>query len=118
MNKIKKYVSVALTFGPVVALAATATDLITTVSSIVGYLVPLLIAVAVVVFLWGVVQYVTAGGEEEKRKKARGTMVFGIVGLFVMVAVWGLVSVLTSTFGITEEEAPLTPTLPSLPSSN
>jgi len=58
-----------------------------------------------------VVQYITAGGDEEKRKAGRNTMLYGIIGLFVMVAVWGLVNVLISTFGL-DTAVPVVPGLP------
>lgn len=111
MQKSKKYIPVFLALTPFFALAATVTSLIGTIMSILNVVVPLLIALAVVIFLWGVVQYITAGGDEEKRKGARNTMIWGIVGLFVMVAVWGLVNVLISTFGLTTT----VPAVPGLP---
>lgn len=60
----------------------------------------LLIGVAVVVFFWGIVKYVISGGDEEKRKQSRGVIVYGIIGLFVMVAIWGIIYFIGSTFGI------------------
>jgi len=111
MKKIKNYIPVFLAFTPFFALAATVTTLVEKIMSILNVVIPLLIALAVVIFLWGVVQYITAGGDEEKRKEARNTMIWGIVGLFVMVAVWGLVNVLVSTFGL-ETTVPQVPGLP------
>ncbi len=63
-------------------------------------LTALLIGVAVVVFFWGIVNYVMAGADEEKRASGRNLMVYGIIGLFVMVAVWGLVNFLGNTLNI------------------
>lgn len=111
MQKIKKYIPVALAFTPFLAMAADVNSLIKTIMDILNVVVPLLIAVAVVVFLWGVVQYITAAGDEEKRKSGRQTMIWGIVGLFVMVAVWGLVNILISTFGL-DTSVPVVPGLP------
>ena len=65
-----------------------------------AYLIPLLIAVAVIVFFWGIVRYISGTGQEEKRKEARNLMIWGIVALFVMVSVWGLVKLLQNTLGI------------------
>ncbi len=59
---------------------------------------PLLISVAVVWFIWEVFQY-TIAGEEEKKAKAKEGMIYGIIGIFIMVSVWGLVGILQSTFG-------------------
>ncbi len=62
--------------------------------------VPLLITVAIVIFIWGMVQFITNSDNEEKRQKGRQFMVWGIVALFMIVSVWGLVRILTNTFNI------------------
>ena len=63
--------------------------------------IPLIFAVATVAFVWGVVQFFIINADEEK-KRAQGKqfMIWGIVALAVMLAVWGLVGILGSTFGI------------------
>lgn len=61
---------------------------------------PLLISIAVIVFIVGVIKYVANGDDESKRTEGRNFMIYGIIGLFVMVSVWGLVGVLQGTFGI------------------
>lgn len=66
--------------------------------SLLNLLVPLLIGIAVILFLFGLVKYITAGGDETKVKEAKKFILFGIVGLFVMVSVWGLVQVLVNSF--------------------
>jgi len=65
---------------------------------ILNLLIPIIIGIGLLFFLIGIVNYVTAGEDEEKQKQARNMMLYGIVALFVMVAVWGLVSVLGQTF--------------------
>ncbi len=63
-------------------------------------LIPLVIALTVLVFLWGIFKLVLAGDSEDKRNEAKTIMFYGIVSLFVMVSVWGLVRILTvSIFG-------------------
>jgi hypothetical protein len=62
--------------------------------------VPLLISLAVVYFIYQVFRYAVAGNEEDKAK-AKTHMIWGIVGIFIMVSVWGLVAILQSTFGTT-----------------
>jgi|SRR3989338_4138492 len=69
------------------------------ISDIVNTLVPILIAVGVIVFIVGVLQYVLASKPDEKAK-GQQTMIYGIIGLFAIVAVWGLVAILASTFGV------------------
>ncbi|MEK7107790.1 MAG: hypothetical protein AAB814_01285 [Patescibacteria group bacterium] len=75
--------------------------LLEAVMAVAKNLIPILIGIGLVVFLWGVVRYITAGPDETKRTEARNLMVWGIIGLFVMVGVWGLVSLIGYIFGIT-----------------
>jgi uncharacterized membrane protein (GlpM family) len=86
--------------------------LLTVVSWINGYIIPLIIGIAVVWFLIALVKFVANQGDEEKRKEARSTMIWGIVAIFVMVSVWGLVNVLQNTFGL-DNSAPTE--LPEVP---
>ena len=84
------------------------------IGSILNAVVPVIIALGVVYFVWGVISYVIAGDEEAK-KKGRDRIIYGIIGLAVIVAVWGLVKILTNTFGVNNSG---TVTLPSFPTPN
>jgi len=94
--------------GPAVGLEdgvpAAGTDNISKVLSLVSYwlviVATIVIAIGLITFLWGVVQYITAGADEEKRAAARNMMLYGIIGLFVMVSVWGLVYFLADIVGV------------------
>jgi hypothetical protein len=59
---------------------------------------PIIISLAVVWFIWNVFRFIMSSDEEGK-KKAKVDMIWGIVGIFVMVSIWGLVAILQSTFG-------------------
>jgi len=58
----------------------------------------ILISLAVVFFLYGILKYITAGDDEEKRSKMKNVMIYGIIGLFVMISFWGIVNILINTF--------------------
>ena len=75
-------------------------------------IVPILLALGVAYFVWGVVQYVIAGGEEAK-KKGKDHVIYGIIGLTIIVALWGIVGLVVSTFDI-GEQAFTTPSLAPL----
>jgi NADH:ubiquinone oxidoreductase subunit 2 (subunit N) len=78
-------------------LGQTIIDIINTV------LVPLIFALAFIVFLWGVFQYFIAGAsDEEKREAGKSLMIYGLIGFFVMVSVWGLVNLLVGTFNLND----------------
>lgn len=70
-------------------------------------IMPLLIALAVMFFIWGVITYVINPDNEDKRNQGKSFMIYGIIALFVIISVWGLVAVLTNTLGI----SPLIPQL-------
>ncbi len=76
-----------------------------TVTDFINRLIPFVIGLAVLFFIWGLIKYITAGGDEGSRKEAINTIIWGIVVLFVMVSVWGLVNILVNTFGL-ENQAP------------
>lgn len=73
------------------------------------YVIPFLFALALIMFLVGVIKYVKNGDSEEAREAGRGMMLFGIIALFVMTAVWGLVSILYKSFFSTTFEMPSLP---------
>lgn len=60
--------------------------------------IPLLFVIATVIFLWGIIKFLTAAGNEEKLKEGKKLMMWGIIGLAVMLAAWGLVRAVVQTF--------------------
>jgi hypothetical protein len=83
----------------------------TIVGIINGVLVPLLFAVAFIVFLWGIAKaYIFSGGDAEKVSEGHRLILWGIVAFAVMISLWGLVNVVASTFGLAGVSAPPTPT--------
>ena len=76
-------------------------------------IIPVMLALGVVYFVYGVVQYVIAGGEEAK-KAGRDRIIYGIIGLTIIVGVWGLVALVVNTFGINAQ----TIAVPSLGSTS
>ncbi len=102
MQKIKNLIPAVLAFAPMIAMAAETSlrTIIRDLTEIILDLVMPLIVLALVIFIWGVIKYITAGDEEEKRSKARNTILYGVIGLFAIVAVWGLVKVIANTFSI------------------
>jgi hypothetical protein len=67
---------------------------------IIKSIIPLLFALAMAAFIWGIIQYFLNPDNEENRKKGKDYMIWGLISLFVMVSVWGLVAVISNTFGI------------------
>lgn len=68
-----------------------------TEGNLTGFLT-VLITVGMVTFLAGVVKFVGAGDNEEKRSQGRMVMIYGIVVMFVIFGMWGFVNILTQSF--------------------
>ncbi len=69
------------------------------VALILNTIIPILITLAVVYFIWGVIGYVL-GKSEEAKKEGRDRMIWGLVGLAVIVSIWGLVAILKNLVGV------------------
>lgn len=68
--------------------------------TILRQVVVLLVSFAVVFFIYGITRYITAGENEDRRTKMKNLMIYGIIGLFVIVSMWGIVYVLVNTFNL------------------
>jgi len=76
-----------------------------------GVLVPVLFAVAFIVFLYGIARaYIFSYGDTEKVKEGHRLILWGLVAFAVMISIWGLVNVVANTFGLNGSYAPPTPT--------
>lgn len=122
---MKKYLlAVAAGLLPLVTFAAQNTvtvntnginNAITSLTHTINLIVPLLLAVAIVFFVYGVIRYIIANGAEDAAK-ARGFIIWSVVGLAAVLAVWGLARLLINFFGLSPEQ--LTPDyIPTVPTS-
>ena len=109
MKKI--IVAVVLGLSPIIAMAqgvptpgspslTNINTLVTSIGGIVKLLIPMMFAIAILVFFYGVVKYILAAGEEDSKATGRRIMIGGIIALFVIASVWGLVAFLGSATGI------------------
>jgi hypothetical protein len=64
------------------------------------YVLQLLLALTVFVFLYGLMKFMFKGQESDTaRAEGRQVMMWGIIGLFVITSIWGLVAIATSLLG-------------------
>jgi hypothetical protein len=100
----------ALTVGvlafPLVSFAqlGNVQSIIQQIGNIINMLIPIVFTLALLIFFWGLVKYLW--GKEQDKEAAKKTMIWGVVALFVMAAVWGLVAFLGSALGIDQNAAP------------
>lgn len=76
------------------------------------YVVPIIFAIAFLVFLWGVFQYFIAGGaDESKRSEGKNFVMWGLIGFVLMFSLWGIVNLLIGTVpGLNSQNHPTLPT--------
>jgi hypothetical protein len=108
-----------LTFGPAPVFADAAGwscgDPVQNISEVIGLascilssaIIPLLVTLSVIVFIIGILKYIAGADEAAKREEGRNFMIYGIIALFVMVSIWGLVGIIQGTFNL--------PTIPLIP---
>jgi len=90
--------------GTICALGSTVLYIINNV------LVPVLFAIAFIVFLYGIARaYIFSNGESAEVTKGHKLILWGLVGFVVMISLWGLVNVVANTFGLAGYGAPLLP---------
>ena len=67
------------------------------VNVIVNPLIQLMFAAALVVFMWGIIEYIRGAGNPESREQGTKHIVWGLVGLFIMVGVYGILNLFKNT---------------------
>ena len=81
--------------------------IISRVGQILNAIVPIVITLALIYFIWGVAKYVTAASDEAKTE-ARDVMIYGSIGLFFIVSIWGVVALLQQFTGTPGYSSPPT----------
>jgi len=83
---------------PMIALAADLNATLFTITNVLNGIIAVLFVLVTLYFIWGIVQYVMAAGDEAKVKTGKQHMIWGIIGMAVMAGAWGLVRIITTTF--------------------
>jgi len=65
----------------------------------VNNIAPILSGIALLVFFWGLVKFIFHAGDEEKRSEGKKFMMWAIIGIFVLVSIWGIIFFLSRSFG-------------------
>ncbi|OHA17778.1 MAG: hypothetical protein A2664_04200 [Candidatus Taylorbacteria bacterium RIFCSPHIGHO2_01_FULL_46_22b] len=81
------------------------------VGSVLDVVVMVLVTIAVFVIIWGIFQFVVNAGDAEKRAEGRSRILWGVIGVFLLFSVWGLINILLSTFALTNENSRTIPSV-------
>lgn len=100
---MKKFIFGAMLMGPLMAFAQVSGPLsgtLSQVSGVINLLIPLMLALAVLVFFWGLVKYIANASDEAAKESGKTLMIWGMVALFVMVAFWGIIGYVQNSLGL------------------
>jgi hypothetical protein len=75
-------------------------DLIIASGKLINSLIGITASIAVLVFMWGIAIFIWKAGDPKAQEEGRNRMVWGIVALFVMVSVWGIVNLIRGELGL------------------
>ena len=121
MKKIGARLGASLAFlAPAVALAQFG-EVNTFFGNITSFindiLIPLVFAVALLMFIFGMYRYFIQGGaDEDSREKGKGLMIWAIVGFILMVSVFGIVNLIAGGLGFSDDQE--IENIPNVPTSN
>lgn len=114
---MKKVILATLALSPAFVFAQQLGNIETLVRSIgrlIDLALPIVVAIALLAFFWGLVKFIFAQGNEEAQADSKKIMLWGIIALFVMVSVWGLVRFIGNAFGIQQGDTIVVPRVPGL----
>ncbi len=115
---MKRFLVIGLAAVPAIAFGASTSgfdSFLNSVKGTVDKLIPFLVGLALLGFFWGLVKFIFQGNkDEDSRTEAKNMMIYAIIALFVMTAVWGLVGFLGTAIGIDQGGSVNLPRTPSL----
>ncbi|MDO8555375.1 MAG: hypothetical protein Q7R75_02320 [bacterium] len=60
----------------------------------------LLLAIAVIIFIYGIIEMIAGAANDKKREEGRQHLMWGIIGLFIMLGVWGIISIIKDSIAL------------------
>lgn len=113
MKKIAFIVFTALAF-PSMAFAQSLGRLDTLLQSIgdlIAAATPIVVGLALLAFFWGLATFIFSAGNEDAKDRGKNIMIWGIIALFVMVSVWGIINFIQEALDVEGGEV----TVPAVP---
>ncbi len=74
--------------------------LLTQFKSILNLLIPIIFGLSLVYFFWGTSQFILNAGDAKTREEGKQKMIWGVIALFVMVSIYGILAFVGSLVGI------------------
>lgn len=85
------------------------TNLLGRISAVIlNPLIFLMFSVAILYFVFGVVKFIANAGDDKAREESKQSIIWGIVGMLIMISVYGIIRFALTNFGISTDIYPLT----------
>ena len=99
IKKITNFSLLLSLFVPFFAQAQGVQQLISRFDNLLSGVPVVIFGIALVFFLWGLAKFILVAGDEKKIQEGKNLMIWGIVAIFVMVSIWGIIRALQVIFG-------------------
>ena len=76
-------------------------NLVATLSrEVIDPVIALLFTLALVYFIYGVVQFIANADNQETREEGKKHLLYSVIGLVIMAGVWGIIELIITSLGI------------------
>ncbi|MDP3769763.1 MAG: hypothetical protein U1A23_04380 [Candidatus Sungbacteria bacterium] len=82
-------------------------DILDNIVSLADILVQICAVLAIVVFGWGIVKLIAAAGDPTKLKEAKGIITWGVIGMFILASIYGIIRFIEIYTGISSDGPPI-----------
>ncbi len=82
-----------------------------------GVIIPFILGIGFLLFVWGMFQYFIAGGaDDEAKTKGKSLMLYATLGFVLIIIFWGVINVVANGTGLSNQDfnADLIPVGPSI----
>lgn len=94
------FITFVLFATPVLAHAQTLEGILANIQNAINAAIPVLIGLAVIAFFYGLVRFIFQAGDENAIEEGKRIMLWGIISIFIMVALWGIMAFLGDLLNI------------------
>lgn len=110
---MKTLITISAIFAPILTFAFPSDfrDAVNQVISFIYIIIPIVASLALFVFFKGLAGFILKAGDTSSHKEGRNLMLWGLVGLFIMVSLWGILRFIYNDFGFSRPFG--VPTLPT-----
>ncbi len=84
-------------------------DIVDMFLDLVLLIIPIIASLALLAFFWGLVKFISNAGDEKAIGDGKSLMKWGLVALFVMVSIWGILRLAYGELGFTQFGIPFLP---------